>query len=201
MKKFNLLFLAFLALFVSACSFMTTDSGSENTYVLSSVNPKDGKGTKGGLVMAKPLIASGLNTEKIALTHEGIKVDYYASARWGENLGVMVQDRLTESINDAHIFKFTVTDKVSLDPQYFLIADIRAFQAEYGPKDAKGKDQAPTAHVAINIKLLNASNRTIIRQFTASSKKRASENNLAAIAKALDTAFRDVQNQIVEKLR
>lgn len=201
MKKFNLFFWVFLTLFVSACSFLTTDSGSQNTYVLSSIQPKNSQGAKGGLVIAKPLMASGLNSEKIALTHEGIKVDYYASARWGDNLGVMVQDRLTESLHNAHIFKFAVTDKVSLNPSYFLVVDIRAFQAEYGAKDESGKDKAPMAHVAIQAKLLNASNRSVSRQFTASAKKQASENSLAAVAKALDMAFRDVQAQIVEKLR
>ncbi len=201
MKKIQILFFALFALSVASCSLLTTSNGSENTYVLSSVDPKNSNGAKGGLAVAKPLMASGLNTQRIALIHDSIKVDYYAPAKWGDNLAIMVQDRLTESIHNAHIFKFTVTDKVSLNPQYFLVTDIRHFQAEYASKDEKGKDTAPMAHVSLHMKLISTSNRAVIRQFTASAKVQASDNKLSAITKALDEAFRDVQNQVIEKLR
>ncbi|MFV0431615.1 MAG: ABC-type transport auxiliary lipoprotein family protein [Alphaproteobacteria bacterium] len=194
----------FLCLFfvLSACSsLLTTDTGAERTYVLSAINPSNSKQVKPGLSVAKPLVASGLNSQKIALMHDGIKLDYYQGARWSDNLSAMVQDRLTESISNAKIYKFVINDKINLSPSYFLAVDIRRFQAVYGAKDSKGKDTAPIAHVSIDVKLVSASNRQIIQQFTTSSQVAARENSMSSVAAAMDAAFKNVQNQIVSKLR
>ncbi len=201
MRIINILSVTFLAISLAACQLLTTDDGGENIYVLSAIDPADSKTNKGILSIAKPLMASGLDTQRIALVHGDIKVDYYASAKWSDNLGVMVQDRLTESIHNAHIFSSTLSDKVSIAPQYFLITDIRRFQAEYDEKIDGDSDNPPTAHIRIDVKFVNATSRKIIRQFTASDKVKASDNKLAAVTRALDKAFRNVQQQIIDELR
>lgn len=191
-----------LFVFLTACgSLLTTNTGAENTYVLSAIDPSNSNQAKGGLSVAKPLLASGLDSQKIALMHNGIKLDYYQGARWSDNLSVMVQDRLVESINNANIYKFVINDKVNLNPSYYLVTDVRRFQAEYTGTDDNGKDAAPTAHVVVDVKLVNASNKAIARQFTASAKVKASENRMGAVANAMNQAFKDVQSQIITKLR
>lgn len=189
-------------LFLSACgSLLTTNTGSENTYVLSAIDPSNSNSGKGGVSVAKPLLASGLDSQKIALVHNGIKLDYYQGARWSDNLSVMVQDRLVESINNAKIYKFVVNDKVNLSPNYYLVTDVRRFQAEYSGQDAKGNDTPPTANVVIDVKLVSAANKSIVRQFTVSAQVKASENRMAAVANAMNQAFRNTQEQIIKQLR
>lgn len=197
--KYALFIIVFLSLF-GCSSFMTADTGGQNTYVLSPVDIKAQTKTSSGLMIAKPLLASGLNNERIALMRGGIKLDYFAGAKWSDNLGLMIQDRMTQSMQQSGGYKFVIDDRVNLEASQILVMDIQEFYVDFGQAAINDRPDMK-AKVTISVKLIATKTRSIQRQFTVRSSHPVEKDNLDMHAKALDLAFRDIQTQIIQTLR
>ncbi len=201
-KKYAILVLVFLNLW-GCSSFLTADTGAQNTYILSPAAVKAQTKTSSGLMVAKPLLASGLNSDRIALMRGGIKLDYFAGAKWSDTLGLMIQDRMTQSLQHSGGYKFVIDDRVNLEAAQILVLDIQEFYIDFGQNLARDNNSKPNmqAKVTISVKLIATKTRSVQRQFTVRSVRSVEKDNLDAHAKALDLAFQNAQTQIIQKLR
>lgn len=192
---------------LSACSsLLTTDTGDENIFVLSSIEKPVGKKAKSGISISKPLLASGLSSHRIALLHDDIQLDYFAGAKWSDPLNIMIQDRMTESLDKSKIFAFVVDDQVRLRPDYFLLLDVWKFHLDFShaQKDENGKygeEDLPIARIHMRVKLISAEDQSIEKQFQVQATRQAEFNHIQSYAKAMDHAFSDVQSQIIYQLK
>ncbi len=199
-KKFA--FLTLILWIMSGCSsILSADNGSENTYVLSSIQQKAPHKPYAGLIVAKPLLSSGLNNERIALMRDDIRLDYFAGAKWSDNLGLMVQDRMVESLQNSDGYKFVIDDKVNLEAPSILVMDVQKFYIDFGTANSNGDYTNMNAEVAIAVKLIATNTRSIKQQFVVRASQAIAKDNMKAHADALNVAFNETQKQIIQKLR
>ena len=136
---------------------------------------------------------SGLNTNRIALAHSQITLDYYAGATWTDSAPQLVQTLLIESFENTGRIVAVGRKSVGLKPDYVLKLELREFQAEYEDPNAP-----PTVHVRIISKLVRMPVREIVASHVSEQKQLASAITLDAVVNAFDTALGPVLKDIVQ---
>ena len=68
---------------------------------------------------------SGLNTNRIALAHSQITLDYYAGATWTDSAPQLVQTLLIESFENTGRIVAVGRKSVGLKPDYVLKLELR----------------------------------------------------------------------------
>jgi len=193
MKKLSapLLLLALL----TACTFAPRDTGSAFMFALQPAQTEQQKTGNDSLIVFSPTTSPELDTYRIALNREGRRWDYYAGAKWSDFLPLLVQDNITKTIDETHLFKTVATGDSGLTGDKILKTEIRAFQAEY----AAGRD-APIVKIRLTISLVSRLERKPLTSFTIKAEQPAAANTLTAIHAAFANAFDQAQRQLVAKL-
>src|SRR5215469_16909828 len=109
------------------------------------------------LVVELPTAAAGIDSSRIALSHNPFTLEYYAKAAWTDNAPGMIQTLLVESFERTGKIVAVGPESAGLRPDYILKTDLRAFEADY-----RGTDPIPTAVVRMNAKLVAMPQRRII---------------------------------------
>lgn len=144
------------------------------------------------LLVDVPVSAAALDTERIALSRSAITIDYYAEAAWTDRAPLMVQSLLVQSFENSGRITAIGRESLALHADYVLRPELRHFEAEY--RDAA----APSAHVAIGIKLVKMPERAIVAQRNFDATAPAAANQMAAIVESFDKALHDAMRQIVD---
>ena len=145
------------------------------------------------LVLEEPVAAGGLNTDRIALRHRPIEVQYYARSKWTERAPRMVQTLLVESFENSDRIVAVGRQAVGLRSDYNLKTELREFQAEYFEADG-----IPTVRVRLNVKLVKQPRRTIIASRNFEATVKADGTEMHQIILAFDGALGKVLRRIVE---
>src|SRR5271166_802318 len=83
------------------------------------------------LVVDIPTASESLDTDRIALTRNRTRFDYYADSLWTDRAPVLLQGLLVEAFeNDGTIAEIGRNAR-ALTPDYVLQTEIRDFQASY----------------------------------------------------------------------
>jgi len=106
-----------------------------------------------------------------------------------------VQDNVTKTLEQAHLFKTVATADSGLTGDKILKTEIRAFQAEYTEGHA-----APVIKIRMIVSLASRLERRPLASFTVGAEKKATGNSLSAIQSAFAAAFSETQQQLVMKL-
>jgi phospholipid/cholesterol/gamma-HCH transport system substrate-binding protein len=141
----------------------------------------------GQLSVPEPAALMSLSNDKILVsydTSDGAPID---NAQWSDNLPVLVQSKLIETLENTHDFRAVSRPVDGLDVDQQLLTEIRAFRIDASPK--------PTAHVSISAKLMSNGRMTEARVFDVSIPIAALDP--ASAVAALDRAFSDVLRQLV----
>ncbi len=144
------------------------------------------------LAVDVPLTEAGLNTARIALSHDPVTMEFYAHAEWVDRAPLLVQRLLVESFESTHKIVAVARQSVNLRPDFLLICDLREFQAEY-----RGKGP-PSAHVRISAKLVKIPERTIIGATDAEELVQARSVDLDDVVHAFDGALGKTLKRVVE---
>jgi cholesterol transport system auxiliary component len=176
-------------------SLLETDLPVSTSYVLASA-PAASTGvtrSEADLSIGRPDLAPGLDTERIAVL-KGRQLDYYRGAQWGGRATEIVQTLMVESFEDQQLFRSVTAEQSRVSSEYVLDVSVRDFQAEY----ASGND-VPTAHVTIVGRLIRVADRQLVETFAATAESRASDNRMAAVAAAFETAAQKVVLELAQK--
>jgi cholesterol transport system auxiliary component len=144
------------------------------------------------LTIDVPLAEAGINTTRIALSHDPVTLEYYARAEWVDRAPLLVQRLLVESFEATHRIVAVARQSINLRPDFSLICDLREFQAEYrgaGP---------PQVRVRLSAKLVKMPERTIVGSTDAETFVRAAGPELEDVVRAFDTALGKTLKRVVE---
>jgi cholesterol transport system auxiliary component len=144
------------------------------------------------LVVETPIAPAGINTNRIALSHSPITLDYFAGATWTDSAPALVQTLLVESFENTARIVAVGRESVGLRADYVLKVELREFQAEYGSPEAP-----PTVHIRIIAKLVRMPLREIVASHMTERKAVAATNTLDAVVGAFDEALGPVLKDIV----
>lgn len=144
------------------------------------------------LVVELPTASAGIDSSRIALTHDPFTLEYYAKASWTDNAPGMVQSLLIESFERTGKIVAVGPESAGLRPDFILKTDLREFQANY-----RSDDPIPTAIVRMTAKLVAMPQRKIVRAITSEKSVKASGSAFPDVLNAFDDAIGHVFREIV----
>ena len=134
------------------------------------------------LVVDIPTASESLDTDRIALTRNRTRFDYYADSLWTDRVPLLLQGLLVEAFqNDGTIAGVNAS---TLTPDYVLATEIRDFQASY---EAASQDR-PAAVVTLALGLVRMPDRRLVGQTVMTESSPATRNSLDSVVEAFDVA-------------
>jgi cholesterol transport system auxiliary component len=144
------------------------------------------------LVVELPTAAAGIDSSRIALTHDPLRLEYFADAEWTDTAPGMVQTLLIESFERTGKILAVGSESAGLLPDYVLETDLRLFQVNY-----RGSDPLPTAAVLMDARLVVMPQRRIVGATTSQKFQKASGTKFDAVLDAFNDALGHVLRDIV----
>jgi ABC-type uncharacterized transport system auxiliary subunit len=135
------------------------------------------------LVVLRPRVRPGLDTDRIAALYPDKRLDYFAGARWSGPLDQVLQDLAIQAFRTSGAPVDVSAESSVSAGGYWLDIEVTDFQAEYSAADA-----APTINVHLQGRLGAAGDRRLLASFDVRSRQPAAENRLARIVAAYETA-------------
>jgi ABC-type uncharacterized transport system auxiliary subunit len=192
--------LLLLALSLAGCSGLRSKDPVVQTYVLQggaaalpAESPNRGEmpgDTSETLAVARPLAASGLDNEGIAVLRADGRLDTFAVSRWAGQLPDVLQTVLIDAQRASGSWRAVFPDTAPFSAGLLLQVEVRQFQAEYG---ASGP---PVAHVALEGTFGRRSQGQVLRTLHAESRVSAKEDRMVAVVAAFNAALADALMQL-----
>jgi ABC-type uncharacterized transport system auxiliary subunit len=193
-------------LLMVACSGLRSSAPPTQTYLLqpqtrsvTSVDVSASGGTSApaaaaptaSLTVVLPVVAPGLDSERISLVHSDGRLDSFADSRWPDTLPVVLHPLIVDALRVGGRYRIVQSDATPFNADYLLQIEVREFAIEY---DAADK---PVAKVALVCTLGKRADRTAVRSFTTSNTAAAAANRMAAVVIAFNQALADALQQVV----
>jgi ABC-type uncharacterized transport system auxiliary subunit len=148
------------------------------------------------VVVPKPQLPSGLETDRIALLFEkDHRLDYYADAKWSARFDDLLQDFVVSRAQSDLPGKFVGTPELTDAAKYRLALKFTDIQPVY----ADMPDKAPRLDAAVTVSVLNAPSNTVKTQFTVKKSMPASANNLTTITREMGELLQSVTDEALKK--
>ncbi len=130
------------------------------------------------IIVEKPSVVSGLNTDRIALIkNNGRELDYFAKARWNGQLDKIIQDFIIESFESNYDIIEADTSSRHQKADYMVVTKIRDFQAEYG----ESTNTPPSIKVSIIFSILKLPNKDPLNRIIKTKEKQLEVNSMQEI--------------------
>ncbi|MGH8264085.1 MAG: ABC-type transport auxiliary lipoprotein family protein [Steroidobacterales bacterium] len=176
-----------LACVAAACtgSLFKTQLPVTQTYQLGALQPQAAAAATLDvlLLVARPIVAPGLDTDHIALVHPGRRLDYYAGGTWGAPAPEVIQNVVVASLQNTGRLRGVQRDLANFRPDFVLQLDVRAFQAEYADGGA------PHVRVDLIATIGRLNERRSVLSFAAVSDEPAAANTMTEVTAAFDRAL------------
>ena len=154
-----------------------------SVYLLTPPVVAAGPGLDASLLVLRPAAAPVLRTDRIATRLADNRMDYYAGARWGGELGTVVQSALVQSIRSTGRFRSVEAEPGQFRATHLLGIEISRLEADY----AAGA--VPVARVTLTATVARYRDRRTLASWTETVEEAAAANTLTAVTAALDRAF------------
>jgi cholesterol transport system auxiliary component len=146
------------------------------------------------LLVELPTAPGAIATDRILVRTDPLQVQYLPTARWIDPVPVLVQAAVLESLANSGAFRFVGASSASVVPDFVLLIDVRAFQAEVGPVEG-----APVRVVIrMDTTLVRDLDREIVATRRIQSSASTADETTAGIVAAFDAATRSALIQLVE---
>lgn len=142
-----------------------------------------GESLTADLLVALPTTAPGLDNQLIATRWPGLRLDYYADARWAAPVPVMVQAALVESLQGSRRLRSVQGEFGRFRATHVLTLEVRRLEADYTA------GTLPVAHVTIAAALGRQADRRVLASWSVSTQQPAAANRLTEVIAALSAAF------------
>jgi cholesterol transport system auxiliary component len=146
------------------------------------------------LLVELPTAPGAIDTDRILVRTDPLQVQYLPSARWIDPVPVLVQAAVLESLANSGAFQFVGASSASVIPDFVLVIDIRAFQAEVGPVEG-----APVrVTIRMDATLVRDRDREVVATRRIESSGSTAVETTAGIVAAFDAAMRNALIQLVD---
>jgi ABC-type uncharacterized transport system auxiliary subunit len=187
-----------LVLFAAGCSgALRSSAPPTQVYVLrAAARPESRlKETSVSLHINRPIAAPGLDSDHIVLVQSDHRMSHYIGSRWPAALPSVVEELAVDTLRSTGAWS-SVQDSGSAFPaDYLLQIVIRRFEADYSANPS-----APEVHVLLDCTLGRRAGRDIQTSFIASGSATASENRMAAVVTAFESAAAQAMSEIAQKV-
>src|SRR5690606_7311243 len=176
---------AMLAVLVllAGCGGLRSNAEPDRIYVLHPAGEAASTAPLPGLLMVpRPNVQPGVDTNRIALTRAGNELDYYALSRWSGSLSQVLGAFAVQSLDGACVT--VVGQERGAGPaDRELLLTVRHFEAAYGA------GSAPQVLVALDCLLVATSPRRVLGDCSAEVREAAAVNRMSAIISAFERAL------------
>ncbi len=182
---------------LSGCGALTAVSDASaplDDYTLSpAVSTAATRSGDAHLVIELPVSAGVLATDRILIKPLPFQAQYLSGARWSEPAPALVQSLLVASFQNLGGFGLVGRTGAGLMPDYTLMTDLQAFQAE----PAGTEVGSFVVRISAMMTLVRESDRRIVasRRFTAMSQVQTDDT--LALVRGFDSAVETVLQQVV----
>jgi cholesterol transport system auxiliary component len=135
------------------------------------------------LVVDIPVASESLDTDRIALTRNRTRFDYYAESLWTDRVPLLLQGLLVEALENDGTVAEVGRNARTLTPDFVLETEIRDFQASYAVPD-----EPPAVIVTLALGLVKMPDRRMVGQMALTESSSASHNSLDSVVEAFDAA-------------
>jgi cholesterol transport system auxiliary component len=174
-------------LMLSGCgSLLDSKLAAPQTYVLRLPVTETAPAAEtpaGTVLVQRPESGPGLDSNRIALLRTDRRFDFYAASLWAAPAPDVVESLVVDALRGTGAFSAVFDDASPYAPSFDLRITLRRFEADY-----TGGDGAPTVHVVLDCTLGRHRDRALLASFTAQGSARASEDRLAPVVAAFETA-------------
>jgi cholesterol transport system auxiliary component len=146
------------------------------------------------LLVARPIVAPGLDTDRIALVHPGRRLDYYAGSSWGAPAPEVIQNVVVASLQNTGRLRGVQRDLANFRPDFILQLDVRAFQAQYE------NGGAPRVRVDLIATIGRLNDRHSVLTFAAVSDEPAAANSMTEVSSAFDRALQSATGTLLAQV-
>lgn len=175
--------LALGLLLLAGCGGLRREDAADRLYVLGAATEAGAPAVEGVLLLPRPVVQPGLDTERIALRRPGHELDFYAGSRWGESLPRVVGALAAQSLGGGGGFATVLgADRGAVAGDYELLLTVRRFEADYAGSGA------PVAQVAFDCVLTGGVPRRVLGRCDAAAAVPAGANRMGEIVAALEAA-------------
>jgi cholesterol transport system auxiliary component len=184
-------------IFISGCSGLLTSKQNVHAYYTLNAAKDFSQSTQvlnHTIMIEKPIMSKGLDTNQIILMKSPQHLDYYAGARWSDTLSNMAQVSLLETFENSEILSRVTMGYSGINADYLLVTEIYDFEAVY-----ENINEAPIIHIRMVAKLVTFPERELVASFGVDVHEHARANKLDTIMAAFDHAFQGAQKLIVEE--
>lgn len=148
-----------LAAAVSACGSLLPGQGPPPSLYRIQTEPKfpaNMPKVDWQLLVPVPVASASIDTTRIALLHNPLRIEYYAKSNWAERAPLMVQSAIIEAFESSGAILSISRNMSDASADYILNTELRDFQSEYflGPE--------PQVHTGILAKLVSTRRRAVI---------------------------------------
>lgn len=130
-RHLRLLTLAGLLGLLGACSILPKAETPDLYLLPAAQQPRGGAPVNWSLRVTSPNANPALDSNRIAVIPEGNRLSNYQGARWGSRAPDLVRDRLLDAFTADGRIRALSSDAVSLQADFELVGELRAFQSEY----------------------------------------------------------------------
>jgi len=183
---------AALALLLTSCGGILSGPPERELYRLhpAIAFPAPLPHTAAQLLVVTPSAPAGLDTVRIALSRAPVSLDYFAGVQWADRVPFLVRSALVEGFEKSGAASAVGSGGLRAD--FVLETDIRDFTAVYEAPAA-----APRVSVALNLKLVRATDRQVVGQVSLGRTAGAAANTLPEVVVAYDKALGGVVEEAV----
>jgi cholesterol transport system auxiliary component len=140
---------------------------------------------RGQLVVLEPTAILPADSERIVIRTGPDAVAYLTGAQWTDQLPVLVQTRLIETFENAHLLR--AVGRPGMVADYNLRTDIRRFEVDVTKAEAL---------VEMSAKLIGSSGRILAGKIFSATAS-AARDDATTVTRALDAALAEVMREIV----
>lgn len=177
----------------AAVSALSSASQALDAYSLTPVNyAAQGRGAR-HLVVEAPTASGAIATDRILVTPNPLQAAYLPGARWVDGAPALVQTLFVQSLQSSGAFRLVSRAPGGLYPDYTLLTEIRAFQAEPGTEGGP----AYRVRVALTLTLVREADGIPIASRNVEARAGAGSDQPLAIAGAFDAAMGQVLRESV----
>lgn len=179
---------------LAGCGTLTKATEDLDAYTLSPLAGRgDGRSSNKHLVVELPTSSGALATDRILIKPNPLQAEYLPEGRWVDATPLLLQGLLVSSLQNSGAFRLVGRDSAGLVPDYRLLVEVSAFQAEIVATDVP----ATPVRVVLTMTLVRDGDGTLIASRRFDQTSLAPNRDALGVVAAFDEATGKVLSDVV----